>query len=61
LRAQEGGHVAFRFVDLGMPAAYGESRNVTCLLEDQRGALWIGSINGLYHLLPDGQIELPID
>src|SRR5438034_10322590 len=27
------------------------------MIEDRRGALWIGSINGIYRLLPDGRAE----
>lgn len=55
---QEGPIVTFRFIELGMPAAYGEARNVNAIVQDQRGALWVGSpTNGIYRLLPDGAVE----
>src|SRR5713226_7674338 len=55
---QQAGQVMFRFIELGMPAVYGENRNVTSTIEDRRGALWIGSSSsGIYRLLPDGRTE----
>ena len=34
-----------------------ESRFIDCMLEDRRGALWVGSRNGLYRRRPDGRVE----
>jgi len=44
----------FRRVEIGMPRGGSEPDDVTALLEDRRGALWIGAENGLYRLIANG-------
>jgi len=47
----------FRHLEIGMPAGGLEPARVNALLEDRRGALWIGAESGLYRLLPNGAAD----
>jgi ligand-binding sensor domain-containing protein len=48
---EQNGRIAFRFIELGI------ATRVNSIIEDRRGALWIGSLNGLYRLVPGGRGE----
>ena len=49
---------AFEVVHLGNRLAETDRVEIVCLVKDRRSALWIGTLsNGLFRLLPDGQIE----
>jgi ligand-binding sensor domain-containing protein/signal transduction histidine kinase len=50
---------SLRFVDIGIQAAsiYDDSIIVYTLVEDDRGALWIGSYSGLFRRWADGRVE----
>jgi signal transduction histidine kinase/ligand-binding sensor domain-containing protein len=55
---ESGGQVNFHFVDLDMPTETAGDRIVESILEDRRGALWVGARrSGLYRRLPDGGVE----
>ncbi len=45
---------SFRRLEIGLPAGGVDQTRVNALLEDRRGALWIGAESGLYRLLPNG-------
>ncbi len=42
---------------MGIPVAYGEDRDFLVLIEDHIGSLWIGSMSGIYRLLPDARVQ----
>jgi streptogramin lyase len=36
---------------------YERERQINSIIEDRKGSLWIGSLGGIYRLLPDGRAE----
>lgn len=46
-----------RSVDIGMPANISGVSRVEALLRERNGALWIGSVSGLYRRFADGRSE----
>ncbi|MCY7346193.1 MAG: histidine kinase [Pyrinomonadaceae bacterium] len=53
---ERNGDFELESVDLGKPLT--ETPEITSIIKDRRGALWIGTnLNGLIRLLPDGQAE----
>jgi ligand-binding sensor domain-containing protein/two-component sensor histidine kinase len=46
--------VALRSVDVGIPSEFPLQREISDLLEDKHGSLWIAAPSGLYRRLPDG-------
>ncbi|MBA3769146.1 MAG: hypothetical protein H0X08_01350 [Blastocatellia bacterium] len=54
--AEKSGDFALEAVDLGIPRT--EMLEVTAIIKDRRGALWIGTyLNGLIRLWPDGAAD----
>ncbi|MBA3805413.1 MAG: hypothetical protein H0X14_06840, partial [Acidobacteria bacterium] len=52
------GGAKFHFVDLKMKTEGDGEQNVTAMLKDRQGSLWIGTQRGtLYRLAPDGRVE----
>ena len=47
----------FHRVEIGTPKGGAEPARVNALLEDRRGALWVGAESGLYRLLPNRAVD----
>ncbi|MBI1792098.1 MAG: hypothetical protein HYR60_31630, partial [Acidobacteria bacterium] len=54
--SEEGGRWVARRSDLHIPKHPG-LQEITGLVEDAHGALWVGAVNGLYRRWPDGRSE----
>jgi ligand-binding sensor domain-containing protein/two-component sensor histidine kinase len=54
---QQNGQVTFHLVRVGMPTAPEDNIWVASIIEDRRGALWVGSGLGVFRLLADGRVE----
>src|ERR1700687_3158364 len=46
--------IALRSVDVGIPSEYTLQREISDVLEDKHGSLWIAAPSGLYRRRPDG-------
>jgi ligand-binding sensor domain-containing protein len=57
-QGQAAGQMMMRLIDIGLPSRSGDDPIVQTVMEDGRGALWIGTRgSGLYRRWPSGEME----
>lgn len=54
---QQNGQVTFNLIRIGLQTGLEDYFEITSIVEDRGGALWLGSGNGIIRLLADGRVE----